>query len=1263
MVVPVEYVLYGLIYIDLTMQHFQVYFPHMIMDTILSRRFLPGNREEILLRRGGELRLARAFPIGSLPKHALHRWIAVMQSVGSSSILVPDLVEPGREGRAVLSLPAEGLEFPPAFLPPLESILATLRDIHSHGLLHLDLASSPFAVSEGRPALVLWGDAALAPGMPLHAPEIAAGGFPTQAADYFQLGRLLSRPAGVAPERVAGLSRKLCDYSPAVREEAAVQLGLVPPGGIPRQRQMARLPRKGLNALCGGSWQERDRQVNEWVCSAAARGWATRVIRCSPAEKARPLPDRPLGGATIECAADLLGAVFPDLSGVPRLLVVDGCDFASDDLEAILLELVRAMPPNLAVVVTSASALPRLGSLADSVVEIPGLPGIGADIPCSEPHAGFWPGPAWFGVRVRIDSSTAQAPDDDQDIEAAFSEGARREIVARWEAGRLGPGAASMAASSYLALGSPEKALEISPPDDIRLRSASLSALGRYSDAEALLRTSAMDGASGDEVRARLAEALVPQGKLSDALEVLGCLDSTEAVARQAEILDMLGRPMEALSRVDEFLPGSSGQARVDLMCRRSTLLMRLGAYGDALASADSAVELAKRSGSLHSLMASLQERGRVREVIGRWSEALQDYRSAALYFSGMGCRDKRPPQVDLFVLETRMGFLRDASSTMETLRKILGPEPGKADSMLIDMLEACAGSMLFRGAESLPIAERGASAAALLGMPLRQGLCLLYGGKLLLQEGETGEAIQWLRHAGSTASLLGDRHLSLLSDIALAQAGSAVDPRGLPARAVELGLRSEELEARVLVCQSSEAMDALSELLELPSPLRACELASSIRSGMPEELAKRITAAGARLMDQMSCSDSSRFARLLAPLDYRTSAPEGHGSILEVRQQIAGLSRWLSGFSNGSSRIADLSALLPAGSGDESTDGAGSLLAPLVSSLIQVLPQDPEEDAGLASTFPELIGRSAAMDELRDSMTKAAALDLPVLLEGETGTGKDLVASALHRHGRRAGRPFIPVDCGAIPETLLEAELFGAGRGAYTDLRTDRIGLLEAAAGGTLFLDEASNLPVLLQSKLLRALESGRIRRLGENAEREVDFRLITAASRSLADGVAGGTFRSDLYYRIAVVVIRIPPLRERQGDIPLLAAHFTRSASPAGDDAPCFSRKALSRLCTHGWPGNVRELRNVVQRAVLAGGGRTIQEGQIKLEGPSGARPGAIVMESLEASAARHVSDVVAALGGNRSRAAEVLGCDPKTVRKYLRIHSSPGNRKGGP
>jgi DNA-binding NtrC family response regulator/tetratricopeptide (TPR) repeat protein len=1234
----------------------------MATDTILSRRFLPGNREEVLLRRDGELRLSRAFPIGPLPKQVLQRWIAVMQSVGSPSILVPDRVEPGREGKAVLSLPAEGLEFPPAFLPPLESIIVMLRDIHSHGLLHLDLASSPFAVSEGRPALVLWGDAALASGMPLHAPEIAAGGFPSQAADYFQLGRLLSSPAGVAPERIAGLSRKLCDYSPAIREEAAVQLGLVPPGAIPRQRQMARLPRKGLNALYGGRWQDRDRQVNEWVCSATARGWATRVVRCSPAEKARPLPDRPLGGARIEGAADLLGTVFPDLSGVPRLLVVDGCDFASGDLEAILLELVRAMPPNLTVVVTSASALPRLGSLADSVVEIPGLPGIGVDIPCTEPLAGSWPGPAWFGVRVRIDSSSAQALDDDPDLEAAFSEGARREVVARWEGGLLGPGAAVMAATSYLGLGSPEKALEISPPDDIRLRSASLSALGRYSDAEAMLRTAAMDGALGDEVRARLAEALVPQGKLADALEVLGCLDTAEAVARQAEILDMLGRPMEALSRVDEFLPGSSGPARVDLMCRRSTLLMRLGAYGDALASADSAVELAKRSGSLHSLMASLQERGRVREVIGRWREALQDYRSAALYYSEMGCRDKRPPHVDLFVLETRMGFLRDASSTMEILRKILGPEPGKADSMLIDMLEACAGSMLFRGAEALPIAERGASAAALLGMPLRQGLCLLYGGKLLLQEGETGEAIQSLRHAGSIASLLGDRHLSLLSDIALAQAGSAVDPRGLPARAVELGLRSEELEARVLVCESGEAIEALSELLELPSPLRACELASSIRSGLPEELSQRIAAAGNRLLDQLSGSDSSRFARLLALLEHH-AAPEGHGSIQEVRRYIAGLSRWLSGFSNGASRIADLSALLPAGSGDACDDGAGSLLAPLVSSLIQVLPQDLEEDAGLASTFPELIGRSAAMDELRDSMKKAAALDLPVLLEGETGTGKDLVASALHRHGRRAGRPFIPVDCGAIPETLLEAELFGAGRGAYTDLRTDRIGLLEAAAGGTLFLDEASNLPLLLQSKLLRALESGGIRRLGENAEREVDFRLITAASRSLADGVAGGTFRSDLYYRIAVVVIRIPPLRERQGDIPLLAAHFARSASPAGDDAPSFSRKALSRLCTHGWPGNVRELRNVVQRAVLAGGGRTIQEGQIKLEGPSGARPGAIVMESLEASAARHVSDVVAALGGNRSRAAEVLGCDPKTVRKYLRIHSSSGNRKGGP
>jgi transcriptional regulator with GAF, ATPase, and Fis domain len=229
---------------------------------------------------------------------------------------------------------------------------------------------------------------------------------------------------------------------------------------------------------------------------------------------------------------------------------------------------------------------------------------------------------------------------------------------------------------------------------------------------------------------------------------------------------------------------------------------------------------------------------------------------------------------------------------------------------------------------------------------------------------------------------------------------------------------------------------------------------------------------------------------------------------------------------------------------------------------------------------FHGIVGQSAAIRALTARLGALAAGDTTVLLQGETGTGKERVAEALHLAGKRAQRPQVVVDCGAMPATMIESELFGHERGAFTGAVASVAGAFERAHGGTLFLDEVGELPLELQPKLLRALESRVVRRLGGTKSFSVDVRVISATNRDLSLEVAGGRFREDLYYRLAVVTLTVPPLRERREDIPLLAARFLRELDV--EPARVLTRESLEALMRHAWPGNVRELRNALERAV---------------------------------------------------------------------------------
>lgn len=234
---------------------------------------------------------------------------------------------------------------------------------------------------------------------------------------------------------------------------------------------------------------------------------------------------------------------------------------------------------------------------------------------------------------------------------------------------------------------------------------------------------------------------------------------------------------------------------------------------------------------------------------------------------------------------------------------------------------------------------------------------------------------------------------------------------------------------------------------------------------------------------------------------------------------------------------------------------------------------------------MPEMVGKSAGMVELKRMVRMVAPTDATVLIEGETGTGKELVAQAVHRLSRRAEKPFVVLNCAAIPEALLEAELFGHTRGAFTGAVQSRTGRIEAADGGTLFLDEIGEMPLALQAKMLRFLECGEIQRVGDNATARVDVRVVAATHRNLENNAAEGLFRLDLYHRLAVFPVDVPALRERMEDVPLLAE---ATLAEFGKDAPRkrLSQTALERLLEHAWPGNVRELRHALQRAVILAG-----------------------------------------------------------------------------
>jgi two-component system response regulator HydG len=301
------------------------------------------------------------------------------------------------------------------------------------------------------------------------------------------------------------------------------------------------------------------------------------------------------------------------------------------------------------------------------------------------------------------------------------------------------------------------------------------------------------------------------------------------------------------------------------------------------------------------------------------------------------------------------------------------------------------------------------------------------------------------------------------------------------------------------------------------------------------------------------------------------------------------------------------------------------------------------------------MIGRGPAMQALFDLVERVARSGAPVLIRGESGSGKELVARAIHQEGERARGPFVPVNCTAIPATLLESELFGHLRGSFTGASGPRRGLFVEADGGTLFLDEIGDMPAELQAKLLRVLEDGEVRPVGADATRRVDVRLIAATNQDLEARLRDGRLRADLFYRLNVVPVRVAPLRERLEDLPLLADHFLRQARSRNPRAVLeeLTPDAVSALARHPWPGNVRELENLIERLVVVSDRRAADRQMVEehLGGAAPAHPLAAAqreMVSLRRLEDEYIAWVVARCGGNKTRAAEILGIDVSTIHR---------------
>lgn len=1247
--------------------------------TVLSRKHLSKGRIEIRFSTpSGELRLGRVFGFSG-GTGTVKNVFNVLKNLDIKGVIFPDRLDSLEDGRYCLSVP-EG-SFSPYSGPALtvRQLITPLVAMHERGWVHYDILPQSFVRKDGDLHLICFGEALFLHGI-VEGSELAAGIPSSVYYDLALFGRSIRQGrghlwSGENAEYVEGL----CSGSISDRIDAFTKIN----GDV---NELYGHNRDGIKAreeehvilLYGGSWRERDRIASICSTDAMDRGWIVRFVRCSPIESQRPLPGRfPCGEVCIDSGSALISELFPSMSGVNRLLVIDQIEYASDDLAAIAAGISKSPSAGLNLLITSSSRDSLDNFNLNRIVEVKGKRGRAVEwqldcLPPDLPGNGY-PLLSGNGPRYRCGESLEVPEQMSLTAEELYREGAYRVLsgsVSFTDKNR------EFAIESFLKLGRYEEVLEFTDDAYLSQRAEAHLALGNTGEAKEMALESLNADPDNKKKALLLARVLYELNEYDDAESILLKLHGTEAVLLLARILDRQGRGSEVLPVFRKTFESAETGNRVRLLCSEVNIQMRMGNYRKAGDLSHEAVEMAFNLSDTSLIISSLRERGRVKEVLGLWNDSLDDYRLSLSFSAEYPDLESSYALVDLFVLEVKTGDLKAAENTFNQLTIYLRDKATDTDIQLISLLKAHKGALLGLGSVSLRSASKAAAIASSDKMNLKHALSLLYLGQLQIQSGDSSAGFNSLNQARAEAGFMGDRHLVLLIDLASSIGGREVDISEIVMEAGELGLKIEKLEGELIASDRAEEFSLLlTEMLNVPFPLKVIEITSKF--GLPEnkKLSNRILNTFGNISDKLEGEELTAFLDNHGYLVEELEKLSYNNMIELIRNGIEKTADWISSRSGQNLRLTDLADKLDLVSLDTEPSGkpgerkvcedpplyasGGDLglieiLGPVIASVSGIRPAEIPMKGEPAELFPEIIGNSNIIMELKRKMKRISRMQIPVLITGETGTGKELVARGIHSESSRRDRSLVSVDCGAIAENLLESELFGASKGAYTGSGLDREGLMEAANGGTLFLDEIGNLSPALQVKLLRVLETGKVRRLGETRERSIDFRIISATNSDLTVESSGGDFRSDLFFRIAVVILRIPPLRNRVEDIPLLVNYF---ATEAGNEKelPRFSRGALRKLSRYSWPGNIRELRNVVQRALLFHSGDMIDAGDIDFEISSMTGIHLIAktdMKTLEDCISEHVYRIVRTCDGNKTQASRILECDPKTVRKYCTL-----------
>lgn len=1205
------------------------------IENISLRTYSSGGRSHIeFTDENGESRLGRILPASTAVKY-LSGIYALARSL--PYIIIPDGITQMADENWCLSTTETNL-FLPEKEENLRSLLKPLKSLHRKGIYHLSIDEHCFIRRKQNTdvSLVFWGDGLLSihPDAPC---EVQCGGIPGPVSDLHMLAATALRVNWLSQLQEQKNAEDLSNNSIVKRWKAATKFNYKSSANID---PLPQTPKPGVTIIERGDSRCRDLCINQLTSLAVNKGWICRVIRCATGEYGRPLPDVPLGTVT-DTPGNLLKNSFASYGGIEKLLVVSDFSEKQKDFASLIREMSKLIPSGVRLVVSGVRVPEYINgnriSLSGPITEAADLPF--DSIPEGAVIHSF--GPSWYGPRCRISKESAgEISKPSIANKVLFNEGAWRYTSDLPFSGRN-----DRKAESLLKLNRYSEALQSVSHTNKALRSKILMRLGKFEEAVKLLR-------NGKET-ILLSEAYLGSGDLPEALEVLKKTSDPDALPLLGRLHNLSGSPASALLQLTKGLQSSDGENKIEIFCALRSLEMRLGMYEDALKHAEQAVYLSRRLTSIPLLVKSLQERGRTLQVSGNWKKALEDFRTAALYHDEGMLSSSRPPHIDLYVLQLKMGRISIAEETWKKVTEYLN-RGTILNQQMLNMLEANRGVLLGRGELSLPKALRAVELADRHGLELYSGISTLYAGQLYIQSGDRERGINLLKRARSRGHVLGDKHLVCLSEIELLLEEESYTADKSTINEIAVELPEEQAAAQVISGMNSEK--GFEVLLDLPSPLLACRLAE--KCGLPSntDLRKRVISSKNQILTQLDPQERESF-KTLFKTEWNTDSEEKLSD--QTASNLLGVvSNWIQNYLEDESSLSSLTELLALKeisqmkkNGMLTVPGSNSLycsgpragvIAPFLEPVAAVLATKPAVKNPVVKSdrlANLIVGCSKKMERIRFEIERLASEDVPVLITGETGTGKELCAKAIHSASNQRQGKFVPVDCGAIPENLMESEFFGAEVGAYTGISKARKGLLEEANDGTLFMDEIGNLPLHMQAKLLRVLDTGVFRRLGETRERSVAIRVVAATNADIEKQIESGAFRTDLYYRISVVRIDLPPLRERLEDIPLLVPIFTRKK---------ISKGALEVLSSYRWPGNVRELSNVLRRASIATKGTVIQKSHISFNTISTVRSGTC---TLHEAIARHIRETVDSFGGSRSKAAKALKCDPKTLRKYLR------------